>query len=192
MEADNAAAAAWVLAIAHGDRGALGRLYDRYAPLLLGLGIRMLRDRREAEDVLHDVFVEVWRHAPDFDHRRGRVLTWLVVRTRSRAIDVLRSARVRLRCDDEGGLVGRACAGPEPGDQADRQHVRAAVALLSPPQRQVLELSYFDGLSCSQMAAHLGIPVGTVKSRLAAALRKLRQDLGVVLVVDAPVPTAHT
>lgn len=77
---------------ARGDRPALARLYDRHAPLLLALGVRLLNDRREAEDVLHDCFVELWRHAGDYDPRRASVKTWIAMRMRSRCIDRLRSA----------------------------------------------------------------------------------------------------
>jgi RNA polymerase sigma-70 factor (ECF subfamily) len=164
-------------AIAAGDRTALAGLYDRYAPILLGLAMRIVRDRREAEDLLHDVFLEVWRSARDYDLTRGRVRTWLVVRMRSRALDVLKSARVSRRGGDPE-VLERMVAEPEPGESPDRQRVRSVLAELTAEQRQVLELAYFDGLSCSEIAAHLAIPIGTVKSRLAAGLGRLRQLLG--------------
>lgn len=166
-----------VRAIAAGDRGALAALYDRYAPILLGMAVRIVRDRREAEDLLHDVFLEVWRSARDYDLARGRVRTWLVVRMRSRALDVLKSARVSRRGGDPE-VMERMVAEPEPGESPDRQRVRGVLAELTGEQRQVLELAYFDGQSCSEIAAHLRIPIGTVKSRLAAGLGKLRQLLG--------------
>src|SRR5215213_683231 len=94
--------AALVLAMAGGDQTALAELYDRYAFLLLGIAIRIVRDRREAEDLLHDVFLEVWRSAKDFDGARGRVRTWLIIRMRSRALDVTKSARVSRNAGDSG------------------------------------------------------------------------------------------
>lgn len=166
-----------VRAIAAGDRNGLAALYDRYAPILLGMAMRIIRDRREAEDLLHDVFLEVWRSARDYDLTRGRVRTWLVVRMRSRALDVLKSARVSRRSGDAETLE-RMVAEPEAGESPDRQRVRQVLAELTGEQRQVLELAYFDGLSCSEIAAQLAIPIGTVKSRLAAGLSRLRQLLG--------------
>src|SRR5882762_4110683 len=92
-----------VAAMAAGDRGALATLYERHASILLGLAIRIVRERREAEDLLHDVFLEAWRSAKDFDPKRGRVRTWLAIRMRSRALDLQKSARVSRNTGD-GGL----------------------------------------------------------------------------------------
>lgn len=166
-----------VRAVANGDRAALARLYDRYASILLALALRIIRDRREAEDLLHDVFLEVWRSAKDYDLTRGRVRTWLIIRMRSRALDVTKSARVSRRSGDPEVLDRMVAEGDVTGSP-DRQRVRTALAELSADQRQVLELAYFDGQSCSEIAERIGIPIGTVKSRLAAGLGKLRQSLG--------------
>jgi RNA polymerase sigma-70 factor (ECF subfamily) len=168
---------ALVGAIAAGDRPALARLYDRYASILLALALRIIRDRREAEDLLHDVFLEVWRSAKDYDLTRGRVRTWLIIRMRSRALDVTKSARVSRRSGD-AEVLDRIVAETDVAGSPDRQRVRAALAALTAEQRQVLELAYFDGQSCSEIAERIGIPIGTVKSRLAAGLGKLRQTLG--------------
>jgi RNA polymerase sigma-70 factor (ECF subfamily) len=167
-----------VRAIAGGDRPALARLYDRYASVLLALALRIIRDRREAEDLLHDVFLEVWRSAKDYDVTRGRVRTWLIIRMRSRALDVTKSARVSRRSGDAEAIIDRMPADSDVSGSPDRQRVRAALAELTTEQRQVLELAYFDGQSCSEIAEKVGIPIGTVKSRLAAALGKLRHTLG--------------
>lgn len=165
--------AALVVAMAGGDRSALARLYERHAGLLLGLALRIVRERREAEDLLHDVFLEAWRSAKAFDPKRGRVRTWLAIRMRSRALDLQKSARVSRNAGD-GALEhlvsdpAAITAGP------DHARVRAALAALGPEQRGVLELAYFEGLSCTEIATRVGIPVGTVKSRLAAGLDRLR------------------
>jgi RNA polymerase sigma-70 factor (ECF subfamily) len=166
--------AALVAAMAAGDREALAELYARHAGLLLGLALRIVRERREAEDLLHDVFLEAWRSAKDFDPRRGRVRTWLAIRMRSRALDHQKSARVSRNAGDQAlaALVDDA----RPQDP-DHGRVRTALAQLGPDQRTVLELAYFEGLSCSEIAARLAIPVGTVKSRLAAGLERLRGQL---------------
>ncbi|MEZ4401119.1 MAG: sigma-70 family RNA polymerase sigma factor [Kofleriaceae bacterium] len=164
-------------AMAAGDRAPLAELYDRHAPVLLALALRLLRSRSEAEDLLHDVFLEIWRAAGSYDPKRGRVRTWLVIRLRSRALDVIKSARVSRR-DADDQVIERMVATDDPTAGPDRQRVRAALLELPAEQRAVLELAYFDGRSCSEIAEHLGVPIGTVKSRLAAALGKLRHTLG--------------
>jgi len=165
-----------VKAIAAGDRHGLARLYDRYAGVLLALAIRIVKDRREAEDLLHDVFLEVWRGAKTYDPTRGRVRTWLVIRMRSRALDVAKSARVSRRSGDVE-VLDRVAADTDLSGSPDRVRVRTALADLTPEQRTVLELGYFEGLSCSQIAERIDVPIGTVKSRLAAGLGRLRQAL---------------
>lgn len=163
-----------VAAMAAGDRAALATLYERHASLLLGLALRIVRERREAEDLLHDVFLEAWRTASDFDPKRGRVRTWLAIRMRSRALDLQKSARVSRNTGDGGLelLIDEAeAASPDHG------RVRRALAELGSDQRRVLELAYFEGLSCTEIAERVAIPVGTVKSRLAAGLDRLRSGL---------------
>ena len=163
-----------VAAMARGDRDAMAALYERHSGVLLGLAMRIVKNRREAEDLLHDVFLEVWRSAKDFDPKRGRVRTWLAIRMRSRALDLQKSARVSRNAGDAGldVLV-------DDGDHASPDHarVRAALVDLGPDQRRVLELAYFEGLSCSEIAERVAIPVGTVKSRIAAGLDRLRNGL---------------
>jgi len=167
--------AALVAAMARGDRGALAKLYDRHAGVLLGLALRIVRERREAEDLLHDVMLEAWRAAKDFDPKRGRVRTWLAIRMRSRAIDLQKSARVSRNAGDAGI---EAIVDERERTSPDHVRVRDALAELGPDQRQVLELAYFEGLSCSEIAARIAIPVGTVKSRLAAGMQRLRERIG--------------
>ncbi len=164
-----------VARMAAGDRPAMTQLYQRHASVLLGLAVRIVRDRREAEDLLHDVFLEAWRAAKTFDPKRGRVRTWLAIRMRSRALDLQKSARVSRNSGDaalETLVDDSVTASP------DHARVRAALAGLGADQRKVLELAYFEGLSCTEIAAKIAIPVGTVKSRLAAGLDRLRTEIG--------------
>jgi RNA polymerase sigma-70 factor (ECF subfamily) len=163
-----------VAAMGAGDRAALATLYERHASLLLGLALRIVRERREAEDLLHDVFLEAWRTAKDFDPKRGRVRTWLAIRMRSRALDLQKSARVSRNTGDGGLdlLVDEADAA-----SPDHGRVRRALAELATDQRRVLELAYFEGLSCTEIAKRVAIPVGTVKSRIAAGMDRLRSGL---------------
>jgi RNA polymerase sigma-70 factor (ECF subfamily) len=167
--------AALVAAMARGDRDALAKLYERHAGVLLGLALRIVRERREAEDLLHDVMLEAWRSAKDFDPRRGRVRTWLAIRMRSRALDLQKSARVSRNAGDAGL---EAVVDERERTSPDHARVRDVLAELGTDQRQVLELAYFDGLSCSEIATRIAIPIGTVKSRLAAGLQRMRDRVG--------------
>ncbi len=162
---------------AAGDKECLAALYDRYAPALLAIGRRILGDRREAEDLLHDVFIEIWRQAGDYDEARGSVRAWLLMRMRSRALDRRKSAAMSKRVDappPESIADAHDVHVEDPALGPDRQAVRRALAQLPAEQRQVLELGYFEGLSSSEIAERVAAPIGTVKSRVAAALSKLR------------------
>lgn len=170
--------AALVLAIAGGDRLALAALYDRFAPRLLGLAQRLMNNPLDAEDLLHDLFLEVWNQAHRYDPGRGSVVSWLVLRLRSRGIDRLRSPSYRRVVSLESEPPGR----PEEavtwlteltvGDQAGA--LQRAVADLPHDTQAILNLVYFKGMSLPEVAAKMSLPLGTVKSRLHRALRSLR------------------
>lgn len=168
-----------VRAIANGDTHALAALYDRHAPLMLGLARRIVGGKPEAEDIVHDVFVEAWRRAADYDENRGSVKAWLLLRTRSRAIDHRKSAAVARTVPTGDGAWLSALIDPRADDSEapDRARLRHVVSALSEEQQQVLYLGYFEGLSSSEIATRAGIPIGTVKSRVAAALNALRAAL---------------
>lgn len=173
-----------VTALAHGDRsGALADLYDRLAPLLMALLVRMLPSRAEAEERLQDVFVEIWRRAGQYQPSRGSVRTWALTIARSRALDSLRAGKRRHAGDhepsDDVALPGPSAARPDEAAAAreDASAVTSALAALSPEQRSALELSYFAGLSHGEIADRLDIPLGTVKSRIIAGMKVLRRSL---------------
>ena len=162
---------------ARGEVKALAALYDRYAEIALATARRMLGEAG-AEDLVQDVFMEVWRRADTFDPSRGTVRTWILVRLRSRALDKLRSAPVRREVPTEDVAPHRAApSSDDPALAPDRRAVREALASLPDDQRSVLELAYFYGMSSSEIAEHMGSPIGTVKSRTAAAMNKLRSVL---------------
>ena len=169
-----------VHAIARGDERALASLYDRYSPILFGLLLRILKDRPEAEDVLQEVFLQIWQRASSFDAERGRPFTWLVTLARSRAIDRLRAVRSRERT-----ALASAAEAVEPladaSDDAVRSEqgeaVRGALAAIPEEQRRALLLAYFEGLSQTEIAARLGQPLGTVKTRMRSGMMKLRELL---------------
>lgn len=170
---------ALVVALARGDQAALGQLYDRHAGILLALGLRIIGDRAVAEDVLHDVFLEAWHRARDFDRGRGTVRAWLVTRMRSRALDRRATSQRHARLAEEmnrgAELVARP---PDVSAPVDGERLRHHVQGLPPELTTVIELAYFEGLSSAQIALRLHIPAGTVKSRMARALSTLREDLG--------------
>jgi RNA polymerase sigma-70 factor (ECF subfamily) len=158
---------------ARGDQSAFGELYDRHAHRLLALGVIVLQNKPEAEDLLHEVFLESWRQCTTYDPRRGSVASWLRVRMRSRLLDRL---RVRSRAKRDASRLG-----PSPvtswQDPTVALCIRPALSSLTHEQRKVIMLAYFQGLTCSEIASWLGIPLGTVKSRLAKGLARLRAVL---------------
>ncbi|MGH8497926.1 MAG: RNA polymerase sigma factor [Methylococcales bacterium] len=168
-----------VAAVQSGDRTAFAELYDRHAAWLLALAYRILQNRRDAEDLVHDVFIEVWDKAESYDPIRGSVRAWLAVRTRSRALDRIRSFKSFHK--NEAGEIDSYSTNTESSGRADadvdHQTARRAVAYLSPKQRTVIQLSYFQGMTCQEIADRCEIPLGTVKSRLASAMNLLRKYL---------------
>jgi len=164
------------------DADALAALYDRHAARLMGLAHRILGDTGEAEEVLQEVFLYVWRSASSFDASRGTVLAWLLVVTRSRAIDRVRSRRpmsraVRQDLDEISNTPG---AQDVEADSATRQWeslCRSAIADLPADQRRVLELAYFGGLTHQEIAEKTSTPLGTVKTRARLGLMKLRERI---------------
>lgn len=167
-----------VFAIAGGDRDALGALYDRHHGAVAAVARRFGVGGGELEELVHDIFLELWGAAGEFDPERGKVLTWLLVRTRSRAIDSKRkNARRQELLDTSGDLLHPSDPGVDPVKSMIRQQVRAAVEQLDDELRKVVDLAYYAGDSTRAMAESLGIPRGTVKSRL----RRAREALAVVL-----------
>ena len=167
------------------DPRALGELYDRYGRLAFSLILRIVRDAGVAEDLVQETFLRVWNRAGGFDAEKGAIGPWLLAVARNRAIDYLRSASGRERNaleleetehpsfyrDMESEIL-----------QSDRaRRVKAALKKLSPQQREVIELAYFEGLSQTEMAERMGQPLGTVKTWVRTALKNLRDDLGVVV-----------
>ena len=183
MELTDADLSGLLAAVARRDGEALGRLMAACMGRVYGLALRITRDAALAEDIAQDVFVQVWHGAATFDRWRGAPMAWLVTICRSRALDALRRDRTLRRAHDgaEAEAVAAAPAAPDLQDllAATRQHraLHAALAGLDPAQRQLIGLAYFQDLSHARLAEQLGLPLGTVKSRLRAALAALRDEL---------------
>ena len=169
-----------------GDEHALGDLFDLVAPWILGLAFRILQDEDEAEDVVGDVFVQVWRHIDQHDGGRGPLVPWILSIARNRSLDALRrrrrwwrkSAHLEQAQVMEGGGSAPAASheAAVPGWPVHRE-VHAALAALSEEQRRVVVLSYFEGLSHREIAQRLHLPLGTVKTRLRMAHQTLTEGL---------------
>lgn len=163
-----------------GDENALAALYDRYAGMLYGLLLRILKDTHAAEEVLQDLFLQLWRTASRFDASRGSMTAWLMVMARNRAISRLRRGNRQTVADDPDGFLLESAPDPtDVEDEAARRQLagrlRAAMAALPGEQREALELAYFEGMTQTEIAERTGAPLGTVKSRVRAALQSLKQ-----------------
>jgi len=167
--------------IRSGDRNALGEVYDRHAPVALAVALRIVADRGQAEDLVHDAFVTAWQKIDRFDPARGSLRSWIVAIVRNRAIDRLRANRPSMEigeADDRSLLQ----TGPNPtwDDALARlggAQLRAAVAELPTEQRDAVELAYFGGHTYREIATLTGVPLGTATSRLRLALARLREQL---------------
>jgi len=159
-----------------GDQNAMGALYDRYSALVYAVALRVLADSAAAEDVLQEVFMQLWRNPTRFDASRGSLGAWLAVIARNRAIDALRKRRYESDIEDVVVSVE-----PDLASQADRsraaKNVRDVLNGMPPAQRQALEMAFFEGLTHTEIATKIGEPLGTIKTRIRAGLLALRKVL---------------
>jgi RNA polymerase sigma-70 factor (ECF subfamily) len=170
-----------VLAVADGSAEALGRLYDRYVATVFGLARRIVSRLEDAEEVVQDVFTQVWREAGRYRDERASVAGWIVMLTRTRAIDRLRARRAR-----PDGDQGAEASPGQPLPSADRDPeavaisrqqadaIRRTLETLPDNQRALIEMAYYRGLTHTEIAAETGVPLGTVKTRIRTAMETLR------------------
>lgn len=164
--------------LARGDSGALKLVYQRFGGRAYAICLRILKDRSEAEEVLQETFMEVWRRARDYDPKRGGIEAWIATIARTRSIDHLRSQRTSEKVTMNVRPSGTMSVAPASPDQSaaaseDKAAVAAAIQNLPPEQRGVIELAFFEGLSHSEIAARTGDPLGTVKTRVRLGMEKL-------------------
>jgi RNA polymerase sigma-70 factor (ECF subfamily) len=171
--------------VAKQDRDAFSQLYDRFSTLVFSLAMRMLKARSDAEDLLQEVFVQVWRQAQNYSAERGSPEAWIINIARSRAIDKIRSIRRMQKSfvltDDPARAESPENVESSAAESETRLTMNSALANLPDPQRKVLELAYFDGLTQNEIADRLAEPLGTVKTRMRSGIQKLREILGTQL-----------
>ncbi len=171
--------------IGEGDRASFEQFYDRFSRVLFSIAYRLLRNEQAAEDVLQEVFVQIWKKAPLYDPARGKPLTWAVTLTRHRAIDIIRSTQRRGQLHED---VKQETDAGEKFDDHDsfsavtsgerHEFVREAMRKLSEEQRQAIELAFFGSLTQAEIAEQLDLPLGTVKARIRRGMMKLRGLIG--------------
>ncbi len=182
MPADPTPAVHLIQQVANQDRDAFSQLYDRFSTLVFTLAMRMLRVRSDAEDLLQEVFVQVWRQAQSYSAERGSPEAWIVNIARSRAIDKIRSIRRMEKSfvltDDPARAESSDNVESSAAESEARLTMSNALANLPEAQRKVLELAYFDGLTQTEIANRLAEPLGTVKTRMRTGIQRLRDMLG--------------
>jgi RNA polymerase sigma-70 factor, ECF subfamily len=165
-----------VVRIRTGDEQAMAQLYDRYSSIVYSVALRVLGDTGGAEDVVQDVFMQLWRNPAAFDSSRGSLPAWLAVIARNRAIDAIRKRRPE---DDIAETI--VSVEPDLAGEAERaraiEKVRGTLGTMPAPQRDALELAFFEGLTHSEIAEKTGEPLGTIKTRIRAGLLALRKAL---------------
>ena len=167
---------ALVTAIRSGDQGAMAALYDRFSSIVYAVALRVLQETTAAEDVLQDIFMQLWRNPAAFDSSRGNMAAWLAVIARNRAIDALRRRRPQDEIEDVVVAVETDLASETDRSRA-MEKVRGALQAMPSSQRSALEMAYFEGLTHTEIAEKTGEPLGTVKTRIRTGLISLRKVL---------------
>lgn len=162
-----------ILSVRSGDQRAMGDLYDRYSSLVYSVALRVLGEAGAAEDVLQEVFMQLWRRPASFDAARGSLAPWLAVIARNRAIDALRKRKPETDLDDVIVSVEPDLAGAAERNRAAEQ-IRRKLGEMPELQRSAIEMAFFEGLTHSEIAAKTGTPLGTIKTRIRNALISLR------------------
>ena len=169
--------------IAGQDRSAFASFYDRYSGLLFSIAVKVLNDPKEAEDVLQEVFMQIWNKADAYNPLLGRPASWAVTLTRNKAIDRIRAAQRRSKLLEQATVEANARPDDSPSanemlhGRENAERIRSVVAALPPDQRRAIELAFFSGLTQDEIAKNLQEPLGTIKARIRRGMLKLREKL---------------
>jgi RNA polymerase sigma-70 factor, ECF subfamily len=168
-----------VLLLQNQDQQAFGYLYDNYAAALNGIIYRMVENRELAEDILQEAFVKIWNNFSSYDTSKGRLFTWMLNITRNLTIDTLRSKgyKKQAKISSDENFVGNLSDDGKVAERFDAMGIRKQLANLKPEQRSIIDLAYFNGYTQDEISKEMGIPLGTVKTRMRAAIIELRKML---------------
>jgi RNA polymerase sigma-70 factor (ECF subfamily) len=169
--------------IGDGDRSAFDSFYDQYSGLLFSIAVKILNDAKEAEDVLQEVFMQIWNKADAYDPLLGKPASWAVTLTRNKAIDRIRASNRRSRLLEQATVEANVATDPSPSaneklhGRENAQMIRSVVAALPLDQRRAIEMAFFSGLTQDEIAKNLQEPLGTIKARIRRGMLKLREKL---------------
>jgi RNA polymerase sigma-70 factor, ECF subfamily len=169
--------------IGDGDRSAFGSFYDQYSGLLFSVAVKILNDAKEAEDVLQEVFMQIWNKADAYDPLLGKPASWAVTLTRNKAIDRIRASNRRSKLLEQATVEANVAADHFPSaneklhGRENAQMIRSVVAALPLDQRRAIEMAFFSGLTQDEIAKNLNEPLGTIKARIRRGMLKLREKL---------------
>lgn len=173
----------WLRRIGTGDRSAFGSFYDQYSGLLFSIAVKVLNDAKEAEDVLQEVFVQIWNKSQAYDPLLGKPASWAVTLTRNKAIDRIRASQRRSRLLEQATVEANVSPADSPSaneklhGKENAEMIRSVLAALPPDQRRAIELAFFSGLTQDEIAKNLQEPLGTIKARIRRGMLKLREKL---------------
>ena len=173
----------WLRRIADGDRSAFADFYDQYSGLLFAIALKVLNDGKEAEDVLQEVFMQIWNKAGAYNPLLGKPASWAVTLTRNKAIDRIRAAQRRFRLIEQAAVEADVRPDNSPSaneklhGKENAQLIRSVVAALPADQRRAIELAFFSGLTQDEISQQLQEPLGTIKARIRRGMLKLREKL---------------
>jgi len=168
-----------VMLLKRQDQQAFSYLYDNYAPALNGVIFRLVEDKTLSEDILQEVFIKIWNNFSSYDHSKGRLFTWMMNLTRNHTIDTLRSKgyKKQNKISGDENSVNNLHDATSGRDKFDAMGIRKQLSNLKPDQRTVIDLAYFNGYTQDEIAKEIGIPLGTVKTRMRTAILELRKML---------------